>query len=62
MSVIGPHIIGRRLGMAGRDSGRPPTELLPQLRVDELLDELISRVNQIRRRPGRAWRGRRCGS
>ncbi|MEY9908950.1 signal transduction histidine kinase [Catenulispora sp. MAP12-49] len=34
--------------MADRDSGEPRNSLLPQLRMDELLDELISRVTQIR--------------
>jgi signal transduction histidine kinase len=34
--------------MADRDSGEPRNALLPQLRMDELLDELISRVTQIR--------------
>ena len=34
--------------MADRESGEPRNALLPQLRMDELLDELISRVTQIR--------------
>ena len=34
--------------MADRESGAPRNSLLPQLRMDELLDELISRVTQIR--------------
>ena len=34
--------------MADRESGGPRSELLPQLRFDELLDELMSRVTQIR--------------
>ncbi|MEY9928052.1 signal transduction histidine kinase [Catenulispora sp. GP43] len=34
--------------MADRDMGEPRNSLLPQLRMDELLDELISRVTQIR--------------
>ncbi|GAA2003406.1 sensor histidine kinase [Catenulispora subtropica] len=34
--------------MADRGPGEPRSQLLPQLRIDELLDELISRVTQIR--------------
>lgn len=34
--------------MADRESGEVRNSLLPQLRMDELLDELISRVTQIR--------------
>jgi signal transduction histidine kinase len=34
--------------MADREPGEPRNALLPQLRMDELLDELISRVTQIR--------------
>jgi len=34
--------------MADRDSDEPRNALLPQLRTDELLDELISRVTQLR--------------
>jgi signal transduction histidine kinase len=34
--------------MADRESGEVKNALLPQLRMDELLDELISRVTQIR--------------
>jgi signal transduction histidine kinase len=49
MRAIGSRTVGKGgPGMADRDSGEPRNSLLPQLRMDELLDELISRVTQIR--------------
>ncbi len=48
MRAVGSHRVEGGSGMADREPGEPRNALLPQLRFDELLDELISRVTQIR--------------